>query len=248
MGYSREVAADDARDAVMELLSLRQLLYAITARAFAAEPDEELAAWCATDETDAALAFLAEAMADAGGEVELMGGMAIAAAAASGVGDGTLAAEYMKLFVGPATPLAPPWESVYRSADGLLFQASTLAVRDAYRAAGFAAAGYPHEPDDHLGTELGFMTAMGERVLRAWQAGDVSRALDDMRRQAEFLEEHLSLWASALRDRVTAAHVAGSVGPFYVAFADIACTLIACDDAMINELMAEMERHLGAAE
>ncbi|MEC4184543.1 molecular chaperone TorD family protein [Adlercreutzia sp. R21] len=248
MGYSREVAADDTRDAVAELLALRQLLYALTARVFAAEPDEELATWCATDEVGAALAFLAEAMADAGGEVELVDGTTIAAAAASGVGDGALAAEYMKLFVGPATPLAPPWESVYRSADGLLFQASTLAVRDAYRAAGFAAAGYPHEPDDHLGTELGFMAALGERALRAWQVGDISRALDDMQHQAAFLEEHLSLWASALRDRVMAARVAGSAGPFYAASADIACALVACDDAMINELMAEMERHLGAAE
>ena len=45
--------------------------------------------------------------------------------------------EYMRLFIGPEKLIAPPWESVYRSKSGLLFQENTLTVRDIYRRNGF---------------------------------------------------------------------------------------------------------------
>lgn len=224
-------------DAVASLLALRQTLYALTARAFAAEPDDAFAAWCATEGVREAVDFLAQ---NCEGAIAAIDGEALAVSVARSAGDRTIGTEYTKLFVGPGAPLAPPWESVYRNADGLLFQASTLAVRRAYRAAGFAAAGYPHEPDDHLGTELGFMEALAASTLRAWEAGDLARVRCNLQHQATFLEEHLAVWVGAFRDRVAAAVDQGAAGGFYLDFAKIACLLVAHDDGMIDEAIGEL--------
>lgn len=223
--------------AVASLLALRQTLYALTARAFAAEPDDAFAAWCATEGVRAAVDFLAQSSEDASATID---GEALAVSVARSVGDEAIGIEYVKLFVGPGAPLAAPWESVYRNADGLLFQASTLAVRRAYRAAGFAAVGYPHEPDDHLGTELGFMEALAASTLRAWEAGDLARVRCNLQHQATFLEEHLAVWVGAFRDRVAAAVDQGAAGGFYLDFAEIACLLVAHDDGMIDEAIGEL--------
>ena len=65
--------------------------------------------------------------------------------------------DYTRLFIGPGHVLAPPWESVYRSRERLLFDQATLDVRQAYARFGLQAPRLNHEPDDHLGLELAFM-------------------------------------------------------------------------------------------
>ena len=70
--------------------------------------------------------------------VELQAALALDANASS------LANDYTRLFIGPGKLPASPWESVYACGEELVFQQSTLDVRAAYHAAGFAAAGYPH--------------------------------------------------------------------------------------------------------
>ena len=99
-------------DAVASLLALRQTLYALTARAFAAEPDDAFAAWCATEGVREAVDFLAQNFE---GAIAAIDGEALAVSVARSAGDRTIGTEYTKLFVGPGAPLAPPWESVYRT-------------------------------------------------------------------------------------------------------------------------------------
>ena len=72
--------------------------------------------------------------------------------------------EYMVMFIGPASLKAPPWESVYRSAEPLLFQKSTLEVRRAYQQEDYIPDGYPHVADDHIAYELDFMAKLAERI------------------------------------------------------------------------------------
>ena len=70
--------------------------------------------------------------------------------------------DYMALFVGPGTPLAPPWESVCRHKDeALVFQKETLEVRAAYRELGLQVEKLHHEPDDHIAYELEFSCCGG---------------------------------------------------------------------------------------
>lgn len=71
------------------------------------------------------------------------------------------------MFIGIGTRVAP-WESVYVSPDRLVFQASTLAVRDAYGAAGFVAKNKGAEPDDHIATECDFMAKLAAQAAEAF--------------------------------------------------------------------------------
>ncbi|GFN23412.1 TorD/DmsD family molecular chaperone [Thermanaeromonas sp. C210] len=103
--------------------------------------------------------------------------------------------EYNRLFVGPGHLEAPPWESVYRSPDRLLFGEETLAVREFYHSFGLVNKNLYREPDDHLSLELEFM---------AWLCAQSADCLDkdsDWQRylqgQQDFLRDHLIQWVPA---------------------------------------------------
>lgn len=102
-------------------------------------------------------------------------------------------ADYDRLFVGPDHLPAPPWESVYRGEERLVFDWPTLEVRETYRRMGLATE-KGEEPDDHIGLELLFMAILSERAAQ----GDDNAA---MIRQ-EFMQEHLLRWAPRFCDHV----------------------------------------------
>ena len=92
-----------------------------------------------------------------------------------------LAAEYRRLFVGPAKKAAAPWGSVYTDKDQVVFGASTLALRDWLRANGIEVRQEGgEEPEDHIGTML---------ELMAWVADNRPELL------ADYLQHHLLTWA-----------------------------------------------------
>lgn len=97
-------------------------------------------------------------------------------------------ADHQQLFVGPGHLPAPPWESVYRSKEQLVFDWPTLEVREAYRSVGLSPA-LPGEPDDHMGLELLFMGELCQREAE----GDTAAA----GARLQFLAQHLSQWAPA---------------------------------------------------
>lgn len=100
--------------------------------------------------------------------------------------------DYYRLFVGPGHLEAPPWESVYRSPDRLLFGEETLAVREFYRSFGLVTKNLYREPDDHLGLELEFMAWLcAETIKNLAEGGEGTRYLQGQRR---FLQEHLLQW------------------------------------------------------
>ena len=111
--------------------------------------------------------------------------------------------EYMRLFVGPQKLVAPPWESVYRSHHGLLFQESTLTVREIYRKQGFQPEGYPRVPDDSLALELDFMGRMAEKSLTALQNGEDDALAETLAVQESFLRVHLLYWVPQMFERMT---------------------------------------------
>ncbi len=106
--------------------------------------------------------------------------------------------EYTRLFIGPQSLPAPPWESVYKSKERLLFNADTLAVREAYLKRGLLPSGYPNEADDHLSTELDFMFLMADEMRELFESGkDSGEQISDLvKSQLLFLEEHLLTWVS----------------------------------------------------
>lgn len=110
--------------------------------------------------------------------------------------------DYQQLFIGPDRLPAPPWESVYLSVEGLVFEEQTAAVRQLYADYGLQAANLYKEPDDHFGLEMAFMAHLGTLGLEAIGRGDVETVQAHLEAQQDFLREHLLLWGPEFLNRV----------------------------------------------
>lgn len=224
----------EKNEVVAAALANRALLYRYAWRLLSAPADEALLALAAEDQVTQAAALLA-------GEdsklVELQSCLAATACEAAGENDGVerLRGEFTKLFEGPGKLPAPPWESVYRSEGELLFQESTLAVRQAYREAGFKAAAYPREADDQVATELSFMAALIDEATTAFDADDSPRAHAFLTAQKKFLAQHLNEWLPAFAERLNTQAPEGT-SPFYPLAALFAAELCQQDASVVAEL------------
>jgi len=110
--------------------------------------------------------------------------------------------DYRRLFIGPGHVPAPPWESVYLSIDGLVFEEQTMAVRKAYARYDLQSPKRYNEPDDHFGLEMAFMAHLCTLALAAIQTGDSEGLTGHLHAQRDFLREHLLLWAPEFLNRV----------------------------------------------
>lgn len=103
--------------------------------------------------------------------------------------------EFNRLFVGPMSPEAPPYESVYRSADRLVMQDTTLEVRGWYHKENLRASNpTSFEPDDFIATELEFAAYLLARAHECYRKNDADRASEYLRLYNVFWQEHLGTW------------------------------------------------------
>jgi TorA maturation chaperone TorD len=111
-------------------------------------------------------------------------------------------ADYTRLFIGPGSVLAPPWESVFVEKGRMIFQKATLDVRDWYRRHGLQSVKLYQEPDDHIGLELRFLAHLAGEGLSALEQGDdvAFEAANDAQRR--FLSGHVLNWAPVWCDQV----------------------------------------------
>ncbi|MDP9806523.1 TorA maturation chaperone TorD [Trueperella bonasi] len=89
----------------------------------------------------------------------------------------------------------PPFESVHRGRDGLVFDEETLQVRQEYKQLGLQAPNLHKEPDDHIGLEFDFVSQGLVRALTALEhhaPRDAERYVAIVHR---FYSHHLALWA-----------------------------------------------------
>lgn len=132
--------------------------------------------------------------------------------------------EFNRLFVGPGRLAAPPYESVWRTDDRLLLQASTETVRSFYRDHGVQTTQV--EPADHLALELEFYALLQQRTLEGHEAHRHLWA------QHRFLTEHLATWVPALCQAVER----GSVSPFYRNLAAVTRRILAAEATVLHTL------------
>lgn len=121
----------------------------------------------------------------------------------AGEDSAAVARDHDRLYGDSAAAVTPPFESVHRGLDGLVFDQETLQVRRAYRELGLQAPQLNKEPDDHIGLELEFLGQICLRALDARDADDPAeeaRTLDHARR---FLDDHALRWAPDFLDRVS---------------------------------------------
>jgi TorA maturation chaperone TorD len=107
----------------------------------------------------------------------------------------TLKTDYARLFVGPDHLLAPPWESVYRSADHILFDHATLEVRRHYQRFGMPIPKLNVEPDDHIGLEFRFVTHLCRLGLAALGQENPEVLTNILQELRTFIDAHLMKWA-----------------------------------------------------
>lgn len=111
------------------------------------------------------------------------------------------AVEYTRLFVGPPSPAAPPWETMNRE-EGVTvgFGQPTFEMQEVLRGMGLAVGGESNQYADHMGIEL---LALSEMCSRA-QVGEFDGA--DV---SAFLEDRPLGWIDAFRAKVHEAFPGG---------------------------------------
>ncbi|QTE28291.1 TorD/DmsD family molecular chaperone [Pengzhenrongella sicca] len=112
--------------------------------------------------------------------------------------------DYNRLFYGPGPMIAPPYESVHRSDEHLVFDHETLQVRAAYASFGLAAPRLHKEPDDHLALELGFLGTLCVRAMDAVDARDDAELARLVAGIQDFLAEHLLTWGPGCLEQAAA--------------------------------------------
>jgi len=115
-----------------------------------------------------------------------------------------ISADHNWLYGDTARAAVPPYESVHRGVEALLFDEATLQVRAAYRELGLVAPRLNREPDDHIGLEFDFLaqaSLKAQDALADARAGDAEQFLDAAR---DFLHEHVQQWAPGMLGQVAA--------------------------------------------
>ena len=192
---------EQTREATEVLLCNRLFLYSLMHKLFGREPDEELLNILTDEHTGEAFALLSEE------EKDIMDRTAaflkeIREEKQNPAFLEEAKDEYTRLFIGPVSLVAPPWESVYGQKDAMLFQESTLEVRNTYRQFGLLPEGYPRVADDSLALELHFMALLAQRGLDAFYAGKNEDLAADLNGSADFLKKHLLVWVPKFLERM----------------------------------------------
>ncbi|HSM55640.1 MAG TPA: molecular chaperone TorD family protein [Candidatus Sulfomarinibacteraceae bacterium] len=104
-------------------------------------------------------------------------------------------ADHTRLFVVTEKLPLTPWESVYYSEERLLFQESTVDVRNWYAQFGLETVTGRSEPEDHIGLELAFVAHLAHRALMALDAGNEQAFQQLLAAQKGFCQKHLMVWA-----------------------------------------------------
>lgn len=147
-----------------------------------------------------------------------------------------LAVEYTRLFGGVGAPngLPPPYESVQRR--NALVSETVAAVESHYTQAGLAMLDTA-VPADHLGVELKFIALLCHEEMNAWRNAGHSAATRALRRQSNFLDEHVLKWAPdylrLLHDQTN--HV------FFRAATALSLDVLTVDRAHIQEMLLAAE-------
>lgn len=101
--------------------------------------------------------------------------------------------DHLALFSGP-NPKSPPWESVWRERDRLLFGEQTKKVYGFFFDWGIEIEKVGSEPEDHLGLELAFVCFLLQ-TMQADPSRCSQKGITPQSALHSFMQEHLLPWA-----------------------------------------------------
>jgi len=116
-----------------------------------------------------------------------------------------LAVEFAGLFLGPGGHISPH-ESVHHQRDdgqgGLLWGESTAEVKKFIESTGLSYNSEYSGLPDHISVELEFMQQLTLREEQAWGEEDEDGALDCLKFEKKFIEDHLIHWIPIFCEKV----------------------------------------------
>jgi TorA maturation chaperone TorD len=141
--------------------------------------------------------------------------------------------EYVEVFM-LSREYAPclPYESAYLPSPGAPGW-TAIAVEQEYAAAALGLSPALQEAPDHAAVELEFMALLCDREARAWEADQSADAVQILKRQAAFLDEHLGRWFP----RFAAAVTRGGESDFYAAVTETAQAFLSHDRDLARALV-----------
>lgn len=114
-----------------------------------------------------------------------------------------LAVDFTSAFAGTSSwkgKYAVPYESVFTSEEGLLFQDAYHEVYRLYRDNHVERGqGYDY-PDDHISFMFEFLAIMSQRAADMVRGGNRAGSVDALMLSKEFLEKHILTWFDAFQD------------------------------------------------
>lgn len=224
---------EEKREIAEILLADRQFIYSLLHKIFGRDPDKDIMDIILSDSTCEAFEILSETENDVFAKVPLFIEELRKDMAEDDKFISKLKSEYTKLFVGPLELVAPPWESIYNGEDAMLFQESTLRVREFYRSFGLIPEGYPRVADDSLALELAFMTELANRSLKALADGDDAALKKNLNGSGVFLRSHMLTWIPKFLTKMANA----PSDYMYPQFSVVLDAFIKKDEEIITELL-----------
>lgn len=152
-----------------------------------------------------------------------------------------LAVDFTAAFAGTSSwegKYAVPYESVFTSDEGLLYQESYHEVYHLFRQNRVQrSAGYDF-PDDHLSFMCEFVAILSERALAALEKGDPAEALEHIRLSREFVQTHMLSWFDPFEE--ISLHLLKT--RFYRGVLKVTKGYFLFDVDMAGDLIAELEQ------
>lgn len=133
-----------------------------------------------------------------------------------------LLVDYTRLFLGPPSPLAAPYGSMWLGGEGAVMQESTVALEGLYSEAGFEIDEALGELPDHVAVELEFLYLLTFKQSEARRAGEEVAIAGWDQLHDLFLRGHLGAWIA----RFAAAVQANAQTAFYRELADLTARFV----------------------
>lgn len=150
-----------------------------------------------------------------------------------------LAADFTGTFVGTKAyegKVAVPYESVFTSEEGLMYQQGYQEVFAAFKSQAVKKRAGLDWPDDHLSFMCEFMALLSRRAGTALEAGDVAEARRNLQTSLDFLEGHILSWYDDFAD------LAGKIlsTRFYRGVLRVAKGFFELDRQTLRDMLAEL--------
>ncbi len=152
--------------------------------------------------------------------------------------------QYVRVFMhnSEAVP-SLPYESVYLDPGGQAAGWTIALLEQEYAAAGLALSPSLKDLPDHVAVELEFMAFMCGQEADAWNRETVADAVEALKREATFLDTHLTRWLSRWARQVAAADSKG----VYSVVAETTSAFVSHDRDLTGSLLDRLWRTMEAA-